>query len=191
MTKKYLTTIPFQGFYCSVHDSLFDHVTDYIFEDSEDSEKIDRINWQKLRLEYSKNWIECINHLFDLDLKFESLKSSKYYNYETDRIFGYINKTDYKKIQKMINSERFNKYIKEQFTSRSGFISFYSNKIEDWKSKNFEDYDHNEIGSLLSVYLELICDAKQIIDFKYFDSEIIEDQNLFEFVCNNIICNNI
>jgi hypothetical protein len=38
--------------------------------------------------------------------------------------------------------------IKEQFTSRSGFTSLYSNDVLEWIVKPLDKWDHNEIGTL-------------------------------------------
>ena len=53
--------------------------------------------------------------------------------------------------------EESEKYIKETYTSHSGFISFHSNKIEDWLNKEYilENPEHR-IGGLL----ECICFAE-------------------------------
>ena len=41
--------------------------------------------------------------------------------------------------------------IKERFSSRDGFMSFYSSDLGDWP-KELKDWDHNQLSTLLEVY---------------------------------------
>ena len=53
--------------------------------------------------------------------------------------------------------------IKELFTSRSGFISFYSNDVEDYK-KPLADYDHNELFVIMSCIYDELIEGKTELD---------------------------
>lgn len=80
------------------------------------------------------------------------------------------------------------KAIKKRFTSYDGFISFYSNRIEDWLDKPLTEWDHNELGTLLyalwdsdddyAVYNcmgDAACKAfNEGFDFKRFEQEVEE-----------------
>ena len=44
-------------------------------------------------------------------------------------------------------------YIKERFASYNGFISFYSNDINEWLVKPFPEWDLNELSSLFCAYV--------------------------------------
>ena len=41
--------------------------------------------------------------------------------------------------------------IKERFTSRSGFNSFYKNSIDLW-TKDYSEWDHNQIGTCFELF---------------------------------------
>lgn len=66
-----------------------------------------------------------------------SIVSPKYYNYGTDRIQIKMD-LDLVKLKfycLKLNDKKFDEYLKENFTSRSGFISFVPNSLESFKSK--------------------------------------------------------
>lgn len=92
----------------------------------------------------------------DISIKYVCVNSPKYYNYSNDKIEvelkcdeekliidlkGYINK----------HRESFKAYLRENFTSCDGFISFYSNSIVEWLNKS--EYDSVEISSMLEFVL--------------------------------------
>ena len=43
--------------------------------------------------------------------------------------------------------------IKEKFTTRDGFISFYPNRLDKWP-KDFEEWDHNHLGTCFELFEE-------------------------------------
>jgi hypothetical protein len=89
---------------------------------------------------------------FPLGLKFESMTSPKFYNFETDRVFAHVPLKTVRKLfalSKEKNHATLAKVIAERFTSCSGFSSFYSNDLADWLEKPLRDWDHNEIGTLV------------------------------------------
>lgn len=110
----------------------------------------------------AKVWVECLNAVIweeldiDLEMTFEAMTSPKYYNFETDRVFVDIPAD---KVQAMFDHLKANdfaalrKTLKARHTSYDGFHSFYSNDLETWLEKPLEDWDHNEIGSLLCAFL--------------------------------------
>ncbi len=57
------------------------------------------------------------------------------------------------KISSALNSETLVKLIRERFTSRDGFCSFYSNDIDEWKEKEVTEWDEIELGTLLDAWL--------------------------------------
>ena len=62
--------------------------------------------------------------MLDLDLKFVSLNSPSYYNYETDKIEVSINRDDILKLKREYNYKKeFVDYVNEQTKSYDGFIS--------------------------------------------------------------------
>ena len=97
---------------------------------------------------------------FGIKVKFDTVYSPNYYNFTNDRIYVTytIPMRGYKKLLKYLyNTEPdFDTYIKRKFTSRSGFISFYSNDYREWleNMENEDVEDFNFIGIILDFYFE-------------------------------------
>jgi hypothetical protein len=108
----------------------------------------------------------------DLDLKFESMTSPREYNFTTDRIFCEISEENVRKLREAVSDPALRLAIKERFTSRSGFISSYPNRLEDWPP--LEQWDHNELGTLL---VALLDDAEDW-DWKIWEG--MQDRNVFD-----------
>lgn len=118
---KVSTTIPFQGFYNSIHDSELDHALDMMFEIDDQGntcgrlmEKIfDAVNWSDVHEAYAKNYVEHFAEFIELNsLIFEELVSPKYYNFETDRIFCTIEYSEIEHIyNEIINDENYKKIL--------------------------------------------------------------------------------
>ena len=174
-----ITRVPFSGFYGTVWDSEIDNEMERFCEyEAEERQAEDGIP-KDLRLsesEYSDILFRCFNVRIahekiaecyvsaysetvkdetgiDLRLRYESMSSPAYYNFETDRLFAYIPAKVVKALfalSKKEKHERLIKRIKETFTSRSGFISHYSNDIldDEW-SCPVTDWDHNQICTLI------------------------------------------
>jgi len=53
------------------------------------------------------------------------------------------------RLRDAIDLEKLETVIRERHSSRSGFISFYDNDIGSWLEKRLDEYDHNEMGTLL------------------------------------------
>lgn len=142
----------FSGFYESIHDSVFDSETEMIMEDYPDKEWDDfrfTYNWD----EYSKKYVRAISSELGIDLEFQELISPREYNFTTDKIICYIKSKDVKKLATALNSSTFEKLVKERFTSRDGFISFYSSYVADWKEKKITEWDAVELGTLLDAWI--------------------------------------
>jgi hypothetical protein len=90
----------------------------------------------------------------DCGFRFEELNSPRFYNFGTDRIFAQVPCVALQAIFARLtdNSEGRDllaKTIAARFTSYDGFISFYSNSLADWLAKPFDDWDANELGTLI------------------------------------------
>ena len=108
----------------------------------------------------------------DLELTFESMRSPKSYNFETNRIFCEISEENVRKLREAVSDPALRLAIKERFTSRSGFISSFPNHLEDWPP--LEQWDHNELGTLL---VALLDDAEDW-DWKIWEG--MQDRNVFD-----------
>ena len=167
------STIPFDGFYESFISADIDHQIGQqiewdsdIYDLNEDEQQILWDNYLSVNRSYFYNqiaedytnfYIDALNEKlegFKLKAKFNLLTSPREYNFETDRIFIDIEKNhaiDFiKYIIKNYKKELENK-IKERFTSRSGFNSFYKNSIDLW-TKDYSEWDHNQIGTCFELF---------------------------------------
>lgn len=95
--------------------------------------------------------------IFDeVSIKYVCVNSPKYYNYSNDKIEVELKCDEenlIKELKAYINKHResFKAYLKANFTSCDGFISFYSNSIVEWLNKS--EYDSVEIGSMIEFVL--------------------------------------
>lgn len=166
-----LTTIPFCGFYESIHDSAIDTEIEQSFSDDTGcnlapgfiidgdhitykGKSLGYIKYKPILEAYAKEYCSMLEFKLKefypfLSLAFESLQSPREYNFTTDRIFAHIPYSAVKKLYKAIDKEALRELIKDKFTSYDGFASFYSNNLAKWEEKPLLQWDHNEIGTLL------------------------------------------
>ena len=184
-----IINIPFAGFYGSKYSGELDHVQERFVE--YEVEKNPGLNpdipneslWKaadygkafdyiaRKYVAHFNDYIETEYEL-DLDLKFESMTSPREYNFQTDRIFCEISEENVRKLRSAVSDPALRHAIKERFTSRSGFISSYPNRLEDWPP--LEQGDHNELGTLLVALL----DDDEDWDWKIWEG--MQDRNVFD-----------
>ena len=118
-----------------------------------------------------------VENLFVKKIK-EELVSPREYNFGTDRSFLTV-EVEEKKFKQFIDL-MFGKYhddlkiaIKNHFTSCEGFISFYSNDIDDWKAKKY-DYDHNELKTIFETLIDGYDPDDELMEIAYDVSQNIE-----------------
>jgi len=155
------TSIPFSGFYESIHSQELDNTINQMFSDDSGNayESLsmlanDAVNWQGVFIAYSQAYVKSFALAFQLKtLKFQELSSPREYNFTTDRIFCTLDVEEVKEIFSKVGKEKLDEKIHERFTSRSGFISFYRNSLEDWP-EDVADWDANQVGTLIEVYIQ-------------------------------------
>ena len=180
----------FEGFYCSQLD-LAENIEVGDGESfSMNEEQFDEIDWNKTNENVSKFYLNYFkDELKDffksigvLSLEFIKVDSPKYYNYSTDKLVCDI------KIDKGVFVHELRKYdldiweqfLKNNFTSYDGFISFYPNTTMEWAeliNKKIEN-DNITIETLLKFYLEQNEEFYKIKENLFI--EIFE--NTFEFL---------
>ena len=169
MTNKYpLRLFFFSGFYYTIHDGVFDSEQEYILEDFP-NKTWDDFKWKIDYEGYCKNYVRAVNSEIDFNLEFRNMWSPREYNFETDEIYCFLNEEDLNKISSALNSETLKKLIKQRFTSRDGFSSFYSNDLDEWNEKNVKEWDVIELGTLLDAWL--------------IDNELNDDENDLDYQC--------
>lgn len=176
----------FSGFYGNYWFSD----TDYIIEDYETG-VIPDVDYKNTHIEMAKHITIKINEkLFEFDLitkdiRFENLYSPQFYNYSNDS----INCTIYPNIVKIKeyihnNLDKFDIYIKERFTSHSGFVSSYPNDINYWLGIiNHKSLREN------TLFLGLLLDFILIEIIEYNDEKLYYDtcEKESEILISNII----
>jgi hypothetical protein len=167
------STIPFDGFYNSYISSDIEHQIGQqiewdadIYDLNEDEQQILWDSYLSVNRSYFYNqiaehytdlYIDALNERleeFTLKAKFNLLTSPREYNFETDRIFIDIEKNhaiDFIKYIIKNYKKELEEKIKERFTSRSGFSSFYKNSIDLWP-KDYSEWDHNQIGTCFELF---------------------------------------
>lgn len=160
------------GYDYQIHGNVNDFITknniDIYTEQSEHEEKL---NYPKMKEVinkiYVEEYIEQFNNETNLNLSFmyKDMESPKYYNFSTDRLFATISEQDKEKLYNFArdNISAFRRVLLEHCNSYDGFISSYSNDVNEWLGKPFSDYDHNELNILLYVAID-VCNVN-IDDF--------------------------
>ncbi len=183
MTNKTLiTALPFNGFYNTILAELpdfycierieyivdIDNFTDeneYFEAYEREFDKLwDSIDFKNSYREIAKKYVAGFNKLFNehnsfsINLKFKSFYSTNKYNSDTDAIFCEISLKEATKLNDLarLNKNIYQTTVKERFTSYDGFISHYSNNINDWLNKPIEEFDHNELETLLLVAIKIL-----------------------------------
>ena len=194
--KNLIINIPFAGFYNSWYSGELDAVQERFVEyEVEKNPGLDPdipnnalwhcADYGKAYDHIARAYVDQFNqHLIDeyeldLGLKFESMQSPREYNFETDRIFCEISEENVRKLRSVVSDPALRQAIKERFTSRSGFISSYPNNLEDWPP--LEQWDHNELGTLL---VALLDDDE---DWAWKIWERMQDRNVFDVAFDNCV----
>jgi hypothetical protein len=157
-TKTYLPL--FSGFYNSHWDDIdFDGEEEY-FNIPEDKDFWEFVDWDKYHNHIAKEMCNEVQYLlsdFVSDIEFEKIVSPKYYNFSDDSINCEITFDEEKVTDYLINNfEEFSKYIRDNYTSRDGFISSYENNASEWLHE-WQD-DSHKVGSVL----QFICENEQM-----------------------------
>lgn len=177
---KEIGSFRFPGFY----ESVFSYADEFIDMEAELANefniKADLIHYEytdfnKYKIDVCKTFMElyvdAINDLLPYDItehddfKFEIIDlddivviSPKYYNYSTDRCFCNI-ETNRATLQMIkdhtLGLKGVEKYLKDNFTSCDGFISFIPNNLGYWKSLDICEYEENMLIALLDMFLKL------------------------------------
>lgn len=149
-----LTTIPFSGFYASLHDSALDSALESIFSDDSGNARDsilyaaqDATDWRQVHQKYAAEYAAAFAAEFNLPLQFESMKSPREYNFSTDIIYCTISAENAAGLFYTCDKTLLDKIARETLTSRSGFISFYDPDFSNWGA--ITEWDQNQVGVLI------------------------------------------
>ena len=168
----------FPGFYNTLFEMDNDGVLDNLNEDREDPEReahkfgdqeitYDNCEWdyKQYQIDVSKKVVSVIeDKLKEMlpaikEVNFQELRSPREYNFSNDAIDieVIVSNSLRGQIMKFLkdNHEAWDKYLKERYTSCSGFMSSYENSAEGWigETKNYTDLDSHYLGSILQFIL--------------------------------------
>lgn len=165
------TNIPFAGFYNTWYDveldaalnSQVEHFeSEYDLDEEQVSEYADILfrytDWRQAQEVIARYYVNAFNNCFkewtEIDLKadFNKMISPREYNFETDRIFVTVDEAAILVLYDKVDEATLRRIIEERFTSRSGFISFYPNSLDEWPG-NVLEWDVNQVCTLLLCFL--------------------------------------
>lgn len=155
--------VPFAGFAGTWHSEAVDHAENQLFQDSNGRVYnslldmfFDHVSYDDVFQRYAKSYVSTLRELLELpSLTFKEMVSPMFYNFETDRIFASISRQDLTHTLALVSGERLEQKVREMFTSRPGFCSFYPDNMAGWPP--FDDWDHNHVGAVLAAYADMIA----------------------------------
>ena len=167
------STIPFDGFYESFISADIDHQIGQqiewdsdIYDLNEDEQQILWDNYldinrshfyNQIAEDYTHFYIDTLNERikgFTLKATYKFFTSPREYNFTTDRIFIEIEENhaiDFIKYIIKNYKKELEEKIKDRFTSRSGFISSYKNRLDLW-TQDYSEWDCNMIGTCFELF---------------------------------------
>jgi len=171
--------IPFAGFYASAWDDAMDSELDALviwlktsdsrFEDYPDADIHDavfaEIDWDTVREALARAYADAFWEWLRPQLavsgeavewRYAELVSPREYNGLNDRIFVNVSPALVDALVLQTDGATLGIVIKDRFTSRSGFVSFYSNDMDDWFKTPVTQWDHNQLGTLLLAWMETV-----------------------------------
>jgi hypothetical protein len=143
--------IPFAGFYESVHSSNLDYAAEQLVQDDRgdvrDGLTLDASYTGPLLNAYCREYTEQWSKAAGIACTYESLSSPREYNFTTDRIFVDIEESEVSRLFASVDKSVLTHVCRGMFTSRSGFLSYYSPDWQTWGA--VADWDHNQVSALI------------------------------------------
>ena len=185
--------LPFSGFYQSMHDYYIDNFIEYEIEYLKSElnytdEQLDIISDRFYMMDYApirkaicEHYINAFNAVFydehniHLDLEYSQLISPRFYNFETDRLYAFIDESIYNEVVTLINKKDFKEMLKDRYSKRDGFTPFQS---------TLDAIENNDTVLFSAELLELLLTEDQVInDYQYSDniSEVISNAICVEY----------
>lgn len=180
----------FEGFYNSYLDLSENIEVGEGEEYSMTEEQFDNIDWNSTNENVSKFYLgyfkdelsDFFKSIGVLSLEFIKVDSPKYYKYSTDKLVCNIeiDKNVFVHELRKHDFDNWEQFLKDNFTSYDGFISFYPNTTMEWDELINEEIENGNIiiETLLKFYLEQNDGFYEIKENLF--TEIFE--NTFEFL---------
>ena len=164
-----------QQIFCGLYEStLYNSGTDtYLAEVLADEDTPDKVEVDYDFNEFTKAAGEaCVEsletELYSHDvitgMSYAGMHSPKFYNYDTDKVLIDVDYNFIKLVKycRHTNKDKFNQYLKDNYTSYSGFVSFVENSVEGFFSKDwFNSHKDMAVQVMIEFYLtnEIDLDA--------------------------------
>lgn len=131
--------LPFAGLYGSGHDAELDYAMEAMFSNDQSDPNpglttrvSGNCHWPAVQRAYAKEFAESYCEEVQIrDAQFASMDSSKFYNFETDRLFIELPLEEAQRMMQEASPAALDQVACKRHTSRSCFISFYS---PDWRT---------------------------------------------------------
>ena len=161
----------FQGLYEStLHNSDTDYYLAEALADEDTPDKVevdyDFNEFTKVAGEACVESLEKELYAHDVitNMDYVGMHSPRYYNYETDKVLIDIDYNFIKLVKycRHTNKDKFNQYLKDNYTSYDGFISFVENSVEGFFLKDwFNSHKNMAVQVMIEFYLisEIDLDA--------------------------------
>lgn len=121
--------IPFHGFY---------ETDDYYYLDEDVDEEM--VDWEATHLNTAEQHAQYLALELGVPMEFVKVKSPRF-NFETDKI---VVQTPIEALipirERLLADEDFAAFVKEECATRSGFISFVSNNLDEWEEWDYREY---------------------------------------------------
>jgi hypothetical protein len=169
-----LTTIPFSGFYESIHNDNIDQAENLLFANNDgisneglQTRFFKECNYSQVFKKYAEAYADQFSEDFKIrSLKFVELNSPRQYNFSTDHIVCSISRADLRVIYKATDRQKLTDHVRENCTSRSGFMSFYDPDLKKWGY--VDNWEQPQIKLLLDVYCDQETDAVDFNDYEVY-----------------------
>lgn len=164
----------FGGFYDSIwsarEDDELDYVRDELGMEHWEGWEVDHEAYEQAVAEaYADLYLDRLNCALGLHLqrtkKSVEVVSPREYNFMTDRIFVEVEFKEISIVKTLMKESRvaLTKIIFKRHTSYSGFISFMSNRFDEWY-KEYLHYGHEDFGLYLTYVLYYLLGIKDTFD---------------------------
>ena len=156
-----------QRIFCGLYESvLYNSDTDYYLAEA----LADEDTPSKVEVDYDFNKFTkvageaCVDSLNDelyahdviTNMDYVGMSSPRYYNYETDKVLIDVDYNFIKLVKycRHTNKDKFNQYLRDNYTSYDGFISFVENSVEGFFAKDwFNSHKNMAISVMIEFYL--------------------------------------
>jgi hypothetical protein len=161
----------FPGFYGTVFESDESNEI-YSYNQENDTDlNYDDFEWDyedyydRVASAFVESFEREFNDILPVSITFQKVVSPKYYNFANDTIDIEV-EVNLPKLLQLVenNKDNLREYFKQNYTSRSGFISHHSSNIDDWCDPDYiiENPGHR-VGALMEALSVLYMNVDDII----------------------------